>query len=233
MTRMGFLVDVLQSLGLSEIKRRGAEERETERYSEILTFDLSTERNNERIEVPGDWDYLGVLAYNGTSTGCTFRINASSAPSLQPDRISSLVYGSGINVLYLTNTAQTGKTLEIQLGGALIAEMHPVSRKTSVMNSAGEVIDPVTNVGTGVTVAQYVASDDSAHQIVSTSTEVREVTIYNSSANDAYVGNATAQTFPLPSAASLSMYDVDLTNIYAINQTAGNNIQLEIIGSTV
>lgn len=230
---MGFLGDVLQSLGLLEIKRRGAEERETERYSEILTFDLSTERNNERIEVPGDWDYLGVLAYNGTSTGCTFRINAPSAPSLQPDRISSLVYGSGINVLYLTNTAQTGKTLQIQLGGALIAEMHPITRKTSIMDSTGAVIDPRQNMGTGVYVGQYIASDDLAHQIVATSTEVREATIYNSSANDAYIGNSTSQTFPLPAAASLSMYDVDLSNIYAINQTAGNNIQLEIIGSTV
>ena len=74
-----------------------------------------------------------------------------------------------------------------------------------------------------------VTTTDTATAIESSRTLLRDVVIYNNSANDAKIGTNSAQ-FTLKAGASLGFTKVDLSKLYVKSAVSGSAATLEIIG---
>ena len=139
MTNIGRL---LNSLLAQERVQKAKEERPQERYAriDIALDDVDYVGTDIEIHITGD--YVGRIKYDGSATGCYFKLN---------NRHSGRIYAgefrrtyAEFNRIYLTNpSSQAGKHLILVIGGAFSGEIEPSSGgKTGIQDSGGTDIDP-------------------------------------------------------------------------------------------
>jgi hypothetical protein len=83
-----------------------------------LSIDLSTARTNEEIPIHGD--YLAKIKYDGTATGCYFTIDHRHAAKIYPKEFKAM--RRRYARIFLTNTAQAGKTLVLQINELAVGD---------------------------------------------------------------------------------------------------------------
>ena len=112
-----------------------------------LSIDLATARNNEVINIQGD--YIAKIKYDGTATGCYFKIDHRHAAKIYAKEFKSLQRRYAR--LFLTNTAQAGKVLVIQINETEVSVITPEldTGKLSEIEVAVEAIETLQGVDGG------------------------------------------------------------------------------------
>lgn len=109
-----------------------------------LSIDLGTARTNEEIQIHGD--YLAKISYDGSATTTYFKID---------QRHAAKIYAKEFKVLkrryariFLTNTAQVGKTLVLQINELAVSEIEPDldTGKLSEIEDAVEALEVLQGV---------------------------------------------------------------------------------------
>ena len=93
----------------------------------VRTLPLDTARTDEEVSISGD---LLAAWTDGTLIGCSINIDSATADDIPLDKVNSINYPKGWEKLYLTTTAQTGKTLYVFIGraaGAVSATPEPTT----------------------------------------------------------------------------------------------------------
>lgn len=133
---------LIQSILAQERIGKAKDEREQERYARIVIPLDRAEYVGTDIEIHVKGDYIGRIKYDGSATGCYFKLN---------NRHSGRIYAgefrrtySEYNRIYLTNpSSQSGKQLILTVGGAFSSEIEPSSGgKTGLQDTSGTDIDP-------------------------------------------------------------------------------------------
>ena len=94
----------------------------------------------------------------------------------------------------------------------------------------GEVAYEIHEYFTGdVYENEHTMADDNAYRFETTSVKLRGAVILVST-YDALIGDSANQRYPKASETSLSVGDVDLSELYFKNAGAGNNTVINIIG---
>jgi len=142
---LNVMIPPIQKLPLTEMRRQ----LETGQYIpyDIKEFDLSSARTDEPIEIEGD--HLTAQT-DGTLTGVTIRFNMPTAG------VVPLVYFNPFKQqffkLYLTHTAQAGKTLYLAIGREASMETSSFSISAELRNKVSAIIDSTaTALGIGAT----------------------------------------------------------------------------------
>jgi hypothetical protein len=109
-----------------------------------LSIDLSTARTNEEIQIHGD--YLAKIKYDGTATGCYFTIDHRHAAKIYAKEFKSLQRRYAR--LFLTNTAQAGKVLVMQINETDVSVIIPEldTGKLSEIEVAVEAIQALQEI---------------------------------------------------------------------------------------
>ena len=84
-------------------------------HYKVFTFDLSTSRTNEKIDYAGDT--VSVLSLDGSAT---IRVNDINANEIDLTKVRNIQ--SPFDRFFITNTAQSGKTLIFAIGGGFYVE---------------------------------------------------------------------------------------------------------------
>lgn len=133
---------VLNSLLAQERIGKADQERPQERYARIVIPLDNADYVGTDIELHLKGDYIGRIKYDGSATGCYFKLN---------NRHSGRIYAgefrrtySEYDRIYFTNpSSQSGKQLVLTVGGAFSSEIEPSSGgKTGLQDSGGTDIDP-------------------------------------------------------------------------------------------
>jgi len=116
---------------------------EYKKYQELV-FDLGVERKDEELEISGDFilvEYLDGSAY--------LKLDNPGHDAIDLTRVKQInTSPQKFNKIYITNTAQTGKTLKLLVGGAasFVATPSDVGN-VIIQNTAGDKVevDSTTN----------------------------------------------------------------------------------------
>jgi len=97
-------------------------------------------------------------------------------------------------------------------------------------HSDGEIASEVHEHFTGeVYENEHTAASDAAFRFESTEVKLRGAVILVST-HDALIGDSSNQRYPKTAGTSLAVSDVDLSDLYFKNATAGQNTKINIIG---
>lgn len=104
---------------------------------DIHPVDLSTPRDNK--EYPWGGDYLIVQAIDGELDA---RLDKNNATVIELDKLRKI--NTSFNRLYLTNTAQAGKTATLYIGKGFMADLGDVAVKAAIdlVKTAVEALPP-------------------------------------------------------------------------------------------
>ena len=79
---------------------------------------------------------------------------------------------------------------------------------------------------------EHTAASDAAFRFETTEIKLRGAVILVST-HDALIGDSTNQRYPKSAETSLSVGDVDLSDLYFKNAGAGNNTKINIVGARI
>jgi len=95
-----------------------------------LSIDLGTARTNVELLIHGD--YLAKISYDGTATGCYFRLDHRHAAKVYAKEFKAL--RRRYARIYVTNTAQAGKVLVLQINELSVSEIEPDAKSRDSEN---------------------------------------------------------------------------------------------------
>lgn len=86
-----------------------------------LEIDLSSARNDEEINIQGD--YIGKISYDGSKTGCYFKFDHRHAAKIYAKEFKTAKRRYAR--IFLTNIAQNNKKLVLQISETVVSEITP------------------------------------------------------------------------------------------------------------
>lgn len=133
---------LIQSLLAQERTGKAKIEREQERYARIVIPLDKAEYVGTDIEVHIKGDYIGRIKYDGSATGCYFKLNNKHSGRIYAGEFRRTY--SEYDRIYLSNpSSQNGKQLVLTVGGAFSSEIEPSSGgKTGLQDTSGTDVDP-------------------------------------------------------------------------------------------
>jgi hypothetical protein len=208
----------------AEAKAKKAGEPVKEQYGRI-SIDLSTARTDEELHISGN--QITIAQCDGGATTTYFKLNSKHSRKVYPHEITKVLGNFG--GVYLSNTAEPGKTLTIYLGRDIF--IFPArAQAMRVLKTDGTTINPVRDerykAHTGGHLKVAVAVADTAKQVIATSTKVKWAIIsvedydcrwgFSSTvARAAEIGQGVAKN------SFIAVEYCDLSDIWFVNKTAG------------
>ena len=204
---------ILNSILAQERTGKAEEEREQERYARIVIPLDKTEFVGTDIELHLKGDYIGRIKYDGSPTGCYFRLN---------NRHSGRIYAGEFrrtyieyDRVYLTNpSSQTGKELILTVGEAFSSE-----------------IEPSSGSWTGIPYQKSMTTSDSQGVFEASTKKLRSVVIHNTHGSYAALVGLTTPIFTIGAGESLALDNVDMHLLYVKTKSGTNHATLELIGT--
>jgi len=192
-----------------------AEAAEYKKYQE-LTFDLGTARTDEELEISGDFilvEYLDGSAY--------IKLDNPGHDAIDLSRIKQIKTSpQKFNKIYITNTAQSGKTLKLLIGGA--ASFTAEATKLGEIKISGYTATDIFHgqVDVGTTEVQ-----------LTTETDCLSITIKadDDNTDDVYIGKSgvtTSNGLRLRPGQAITIYISNPSVLYAISGTAGQKVYI-------
>ena len=179
-----------------------------------VSIDLTTARTKEKIYLSGI--KIEVGSYDGSIDGCCFSLNSPHAGVIYPSEIQSIT--SPYKWLYLTNTAQSGKTLVLY-----------VSFNIDAVEGIRGAIQQDSRFTAHTFKASTKTSADAAAPLTASSDKYRNVVVTIDD-YDAYIGDATSQPVYLTKGTPVTLDFVDLAEVYIKNAVSGDNAVANWIG---
>lgn len=187
-----------------------------------LSFDLGTARTNEEVSIRGKC--VAILDYDGSETGTSFRINSRNAPLLYPSEIRS--FPMLTDKIYLTNEAQTGKTLVLLVSATPFG---PSGARHVVQTIGGGDLATEASLIDGrdgsIFSGSITMTDDNATQIDSDTTLLMYI-LLQCKTHPLTMGSSTSQDLLLAVDDVVGVEYTKLSELYVKNTGAGNNGKL-------
>lgn len=116
-----------------------------------ITIDLSTARDKANIKGFRECDYIEIDSIT-SGASAQLRFNSPSNPSYEANKYRRFIASKEIpfKKLYVTNTAQAGKTLVLKCGGdkSMVAQRETaiteIVNPVALKDSSGDTVDPVS-----------------------------------------------------------------------------------------
>ena len=215
----------------AEAKAKKAGEPVKEQYGRI-SIDLSTARTDEELHVSGN--QITIAGCDGGATTTYFKLNSKHSRKIYPAEITKVLGNFG--GVYLTNAAESGKTLTIYLGRDIFifpARASAVRVLKEDGTTIGVVEDKRYIAHTGGHLKATLTSLDTAQQLSATSIKVKWAIIASKDyafrwGFSSTIKQSTAIGQYIGSGGSVAIEYCDLSEIYFIDGDAANKPVLQV-----
>jgi len=171
-----------------------------------LEIDLSIARDKEREDISGD--FLVIESIDG-DLDVKFNEKTNAAINVYKNRKIITPF----DTLYLTNTAQSGKSAVIWIGKG----------KSFVIDTASKAF-----YGGEVYVNSDIATADTARRFETSSKKLKDIIIIVKT-HDQLFGDSSGQTYPVGAGETFGITQIDISTLYFKNATAGQNGVVHIL----
>jgi len=185
-------------------------------------IDLSAARNDEEFKV--NTDNISV-EYCDATAAVYARLGDRRAPQIDLRKISEIRLTGHEQKIYLTHSAQSGKTLSLLLGGEALFKPNFTNYQLAIIsdNTALTALEAQTPL-------RATAASDAAFRVTTTATTYKR-TIIQALTNAAVMGDATAQYIEITAGTSIILdYSINPAQLYFKNKTAGSNTVINVMG---